>query len=396
MRKFSERMGRVSSSVIRDTMKYMSEPGILSLSAGSPASIGLPSEEIRDILDKLLAEKPVELLQYGITIGYNPLRKAVIEHLLKPKGIEAELNNTIIFTGSQQGIYLIFDVFIDPGDVVLVENPTFLAALNILRKMGANIVGVEMDDNGIIVEDLEEKVKKYNPKLLYTIPTFQNPTGRTIPDDRRREIARLASEYDFIVLEDDPYGEVRVSGEPVSPIKKYDTTGNVILLNSFSKLIAPGLRVAVATADPEIIDQLESVKQGADTHTPILTQALCAEYLNRGLMPGHLKETIEIYRARLDAMLYGLKNYFPNDCQYTVPEGGFFMWLKLPRVKNTIAILENAIKNYKVLYVPGAPFFVNPDDGLDCLRLNFSYSDPETIDLAMQRLGALLEEESNR
>ena len=389
-RNYSDRMSRLSSSVVRDTMKYLRLPGILSLSAGSPAAESLPAEEIRQITAELFERKPLEVLQYGETIGHMPLREAYLEHIVRPKGIQAEIENTLIITGSAQGIFLAIDAFVDAGDVILVENPTFLNVLNLLRKINAVIIPVETDDHGIVIEDLEQKVREYHPKLLYTIPTFQNPSGRTIPADRRKKIAELAAEYSFVVLEDDPYAEIRVSGESVPPIKYYDEAGQVILLNSFSKIIAPGIRVGAIMAPPDIIHTLESIKQGVDTHTPILNQAICAEYLNRGLLPEHLVKANAIYRERLQAMLEGLKEALPEGSEYTVPEGGFFIWIKLPGDIDSAQLLMTGIEKYKILYLPGSPFCVDPKDGANYIRLNFSSCGPDKIREAVKRLGLML------
>ncbi len=393
MRRFSERMGRLQGSAIRQIMKLMSDPTIISLGGGNPAVESFPVETIREIANQLLLEKPGEMLQYGITSGYVPLRQAALEHLFRPKGIQAELDDVITFTGSTQGIYLVLDMFIDPGDPVLVENPTFLGTLNAMKKLGADLIPVQMDEDGLMVDDLEEKLKQYHPKLLYTIPTFQNPTGRTIPAARRKRIAELAAEYDVVVIEDDPYGDVRIKGQPQPPIKSFDQAGNVILMNSFSKIISPGLRVGAAVGPRDLIQQMEKVKQGLDTHTAILTQAICAEFLDRGLLPDHLRFISGIYGERLEAMLAGLEKYFPAECTYTRPEGGLFVWLKAPGIPDAAKLLEKSISQCKVAFVPGAPFCVDPSAAMDCLRLNFSSSSPEKIDTALSRLGRLVKEE---
>ncbi|MDO4581638.1 MAG: PLP-dependent aminotransferase family protein [Bacillota bacterium] len=393
MRRYSEKMDRLVGSVIREIFKMMADPQIISLAGGSPAKESFPVETIREIADKLIAENPVQMLQYGVTCGHMPLREAYIEHMLKPKGIQAEVKNVLTCTGSGQGIYLICDVFVDKGDAILVESPTFLSTLNVLNKIGARLIPVSTDENGLIVEDLEAKIKQYNPKMLYTIPTFQNPSGRTIPAARRRRIAELSAEYNMIVLEDDPYGELRFRGEAVPPIKSFDAAGNVILLNSFSKIIAPGIRVGAMCAADDIIQKIELVKQGADTHTPTLTQAICAEYLNRGLLPAHLDEVADIYRVRLDAMLDGMAKHFPAGCKYTKPEGGLFVWTELPGDIDCSELNKKAIEKHKVAFVPGSPFCVDPADGKHCLRLNFSSSNAEQISLAIERLGGLIQSE---
>ncbi len=388
MVQYSQRLSRVKGSVIREIFKMMADPEIISLGGGSPAAEGYPLDKVREISDCLLRDHGVAMLDYGLTSGYLPLREAYLEHLVRPKGVEAQVENTIIMTGSGQGIYLVFDVFIDPGDTVLIESPTFLNTINVLRKMDANIVGVAMDEEGIIIEDLEEKIKRHHPKLLYTIPTFQNPTGRSLSLPRRQAIAELAARYDMVVLEDDPYGDVRFRGEPLPPIKSFDESGNVIMLNSFSKTIAPGLRVGAVTAKEEWVQKLELVKQGADTHTATLPQAICAEFLRQGLLPAHLQKVGKIYAERFAAMERGIRQYFPANCEYTRPDGGLFVWARIPGC-NTIELNKRAVSEYKVAFVPGQPFFINEDEGLDCLRLNYSSSNVEKITAACQRLGEL-------
>lgn len=388
MVQYSQRLSRVKGSVIREIFKMMADPEIISLGGGSPAAEGYPLDKVREISDCLLRDHGVAMLDYGLTSGYLPLREAYLEHLVRPKGVAAQVENTIIMTGSGQGIYLVFDVFIDPGDTVLIESPTFLNTINVLRKMDANIVGVAMDEEGIIIEDLEEKIKRHHPKLLYTIPTFQNPTGRSLSLPRRQAIAELAARYDMVVLEDDPYGDVRFRGEPLPPIKSFDESGNVIMLNSFSKTIAPGLRVGAVTAKKEWVQKLELVKQGADTHTATLPQAICAEFLRQGLLPAHLQKVGKIYAERFAAMERGIRQYFPANCEYTRPDGGLFVWARIPGC-NTIELNKRAVSEYKVAFVPGQPFFINENEGLDCLRLNYSSSNVEKITAACQRLGEL-------
>lgn len=388
MVQYSQRLSRVKGSVIREIFKMMADPEIISLGGGSPAAEGYPLDKVREISDCLLRDHGVAMLDYGLTSGYLPLREAYLEHLVRPKGVAAQVENTIIMTGSGQGIYLVFDVFIDPGDTVLIESPTFLNTINVLRKMDANIVGVAMDEEGIIIEDLEEKIKRHHPKLLYTIPTFQNPTGRSLSLPRRQAIAELAARYDMVVLEDDPYGDVRFRGEPLPPIKSFDESGNVIMLNSFSKTIAPGLRVGAVTAKEEWVQKLELVKQGADTHTATLPQAICAEFLRQGLLPAHLQKVGKIYAERFAAMERGIRQYFPANCEYTRPDGGLFVWARIPGC-NTIELNKRAVSEYKVAFVPGQPFFINENEGLDCLRLNYSSSNVEKITAACQRLGEL-------
>lgn len=390
MVRFAERMNHVSSSVIRDLLKRAADPSIISFGGGMPAKDSFPVDEIRTITEKLLRDNPIPILQYGITEGCVSLRKAYLKHIAHPNGVHGDLDNVITLTGANQGLALAADVFLDPTDCVLVESPTFLTTLMIFKKLGVRIIPVEVDDHGILIEDLEQKIKDHRPKMLYTIPTFHNPTGRTIPVTRRRKIAELASAYDIIVLEDDPYCDLRYSGERMPSIKSFDTTGHVVLLNSFSKNISPGLRVGTMLADAQIIPKMVVAKQCIDTHTPNLSQAICAEFLNQGLLPGHLKKIIPFYSERMNTMLDGIRSYFPKECRYSVPEGGLFIWVKLPNGMDAATLLEASVTEIKVAFVPGSAFFIDPQDGADCIRMNFSSNTKERIDEGLKRLGAFI------
>lgn len=387
MAQFAKCMSKVSGEMTREILRLMSDPTVLSFGGGSPAREALPAGVIRDIVDKSLSGNSTALLQYGLTEGWTPLREAYLDHVVRAKGVRAEIGNVMTLTGSTQGVGLISEIFLDPGDHVLVESPTFFSSLNAFRRYEAFPVPVKVDDDGLVTEDLEEKMKKYRPKMLYTIPTFQNPTGRTIPAARRERIARLAEKYDVIVLEDDPYCDLRYSGEAPPPIKSFDESGHVVMLNSFSKILSPGLRVGAMTAAPGIIAKACDAKQIGDTHTSNLAQDICAEFLSRGLLPGHLREIVPIYDARLSAMLEGIEAHFPRDCKYTRPEGGLFVWLKLPGDADAQALLKRAIAELKVAFVPGRPFFVDPDEGKPCIRMNFSSNLPERIAEGMEKLG---------
>ncbi|HSQ33404.1 MAG TPA: PLP-dependent aminotransferase family protein [Peptostreptococcaceae bacterium] len=387
MYNFAKRMDNVSASAVKDIFRLMADPEIISFGGGSPAKESFPIETIQDITDKALKDNGNQVLQYGMTEGWRPLREAYLEHIVYPKGVKASLENVITTTGATQGIQLVSDIFLDHGDIVLVESPTFLGTLMVFNKYLVKCVPVETDEHGMIMEDLELKMEKYSPKMLYTIPTFQNPTGKTLPLERRKKVAELASTYNVIVMEDDPYCDLRYKGEGLPHIKSFDQTGHVILLNSFSKIISPGLRVGTVVAEQDIIEKIVVAKQCADTHTTNLTQVVCAEFLNRGLLPGHLEAITPIYSKRLDTMLDGIQKYFPPGTKYTQPEGGLFIWAELPGEPNVQALLEKAAQEYKVAFVPGKPFFINPEDGKNSLRLNFSSNTSENIEEGMKRLG---------
>jgi len=391
MVRFSDRVNRVNPSVVREIFKLMADPEIISFGGGSPAVESFEPTVIREITEELLTRSPEAMLQYGTTEGWNPVRDAYIEHIARPKGLNFERENVIVTTGSTQGISLSIDAFVNEGDTVLVESPTFLATLMMFNKMNARIVAVEMDEEGMKTDDLAAKLESTRARLIYTIPTFQNPTGRTLSLDRRKEVARLAASHGAVVVEDDPYCDLRYSGEPLPSIKYFDETGNVVLLNSFSKTISPGLRVGTVAASAEIIQKFVVAKQCSDTHTAILPQAICAEYLRRGLLPGHLEKTAPMYKERLDAMLACIDKYFPAGTEYTRPEGGLFIWLVLPGKPDMQELLRVATQEYKVAFVPGAPFYADPADGWNTFRLNFSGATPDKIEEGMQRLGKAFE-----
>jgi 2-aminoadipate transaminase len=393
MPSFSKRMNEVSGDAIKEILKHSANQEITSFSLGSPAKELLPISDIKNIVNRILDNYGTKVLSYGVTEGWMPLRKSYLDHIALPKGIKADVENVIMTTGATQAVELLVEVFINKGDVVLVENPTFLATLSVFDKYFANSIAIETDEYGMILDDLEKKIKKYNPKMLYTIPTFQNPTGKTLPLERRKRIAELASEYDFIVMEDDPYCDLRYRGEAIPPIKSFDTTGNVVLINSFSKILSPGLRVGTMVTTPEIIKQLIVAKQGADTHTTNLTQAICAEFLNSGLLPNHLNDMVPLYTERLDGMLEAIEKYFPEGTKYTKPEGGLFIWVDLPGNLDTNTLLEKAANEYKVAYVPGTPFFLNQNDGKNSIRLNFSSNPVAINDDGLKRLGEFFKKE---
>lgn len=393
MSSFAKRMDGVSGSVIREILKLMGDPEIISFGGGNPSKESFPIQLVETITNEVLEQNGANILQYGTTEGYAPLRESYLEHIAWPKGIEAEVQNVLTLTGSSQGIDLLTKVYIDPGDVVLVESPTFLGALQTFNTYQAKCVPVEMDDEGTIPENLEEQIKKHHPKLFYCIPTFQNPTGKTLGVERRKQIAALAEKYDIIVIEDDPYGDLRFRGTAVPPIKTFDKSGHVVMLNSFSKILSPGLRVGIAVATPEILRKMTVAKQGVDTHTSNLSQAIADGFLRKGMLPTHLKEICPDYLKRLDAMLGGLAAFFPEGFKYTKPEGGLFVWGELPKAIDMPALLARATKEIKVAFIPGQYFYVDPAVmGQNTMRFNFSSATPERITIGLEKLGKLVKE----
>ncbi|OQB24395.1 MAG: 2-aminoadipate transaminase [Firmicutes bacterium ADurb.Bin182] len=389
MPEFARRMEHVTGSAIRELFKLLADPGIISLGGGNPARESFPVEELKEIIFELMTESGVNLLQYGSTEGYMPLREAYLERIAKPKGIEGDIQNVLTLTGSMQGLDLLCKVFLNPGDAVLVESPTFLGALQAFTVYQAELVPVNMDDEGIIIDHMEEMIIKHHPKLFYCIPTFQNPTGKTLRAKRREQLVRLAEKHDLIIIEDDPYCDLRYKGDPVPPIKKFDEEERVVMLNSFSKIISPGIRVGCALGKKEIIRKMSVAKQCSDTHTPNLTQAAVAEFLSRGLLPGHLKRILPYYAERLAAMLDSMDECFPESCRYTRPEGGLFVWGELEDGINVTELFKIAATELKVAFIPGEQFFTCPEMGKNTFRFNFSSENRKNIESAIRKLGAL-------
>jgi len=388
--KFAKRLDNVSGEAVKEILSYMSDPNIISFGGGSPAKEAYPTEFVREALLNAMDKVPLQMLSYGQTEGWKPLRELYLEQMVRAKGIKADLENVAIGTGGTQGFDLVTQTFINEGDVVLVESPTFLSAITTLNKIGAKLVAVETDAYGIRMDDLEEKIKTYHPKMLYVIPTFQNPTGWTLPNARRQKIAELASRYDVIVAEDDPYCALRYRGEEQAPIKSFDETGHVVLLDSFSKIVSPGIRVGGMVAEKSIMEKMMAVKQCCDTHSTLLVQEVCAEFLRRGMLKGHLEAIKPIYLERMDAMLNAIDKYFPKDISLTPPEGGLFVWVRLNGDVDTRQIVKRSVKEANVAFVPGCPFFVEPEKGKQCMRLNFSSQTPDRIEEGIKALGKIL------
>ena len=387
----AERMQGVNGSAIRELFKLLGDPEIISFGGGNPAKECFPKEDIEKITDELLRDKSDVLLQYGATEGYLPLRKAYIEKILPDLGLTAELENVLALTGSMQGLDLICKVVVNPGDVVLVEEPSFLGALQTFNIAQAKLVPVPLHTDGIHVDELEALVREYRPVMFYTIPTFQNPTSWVSGIEARKAIARLAAEYDMIVIEDDPYASLRFSGEKLPTIKSFDTSGNVILMSSFSKTISPGMRVALCCGNAELIRKMTIAKQSADTHSPNLNQAIIAEYLNRDLLPEHIVEISKVYAHSASVMIEAMEEYFPDWVEYEKPIGGLFIWCTLPEGWDASELFKKAVAR-KVAFVPGVSFFTTPGKGNNTFRLNFSAEPEERIRKGIRTLGDLLKE----
>ncbi len=379
--RYASRFDGVTGSAIREIFKLIAQPGMISFAGGNPARSALPDAVCADIAKEVLEHDGKTILQYGATEGYAPLLESLKTYAEEQLG--CQLPAVLPVTGSTQAMDLLCKALIDPGDVILVENPTFLGNMQCMHLYQAKLVPVESDENGIIIDKLEAAIQQHRPKMLYTIPTFQNPTGRTLAADRRQPIAELAAKYGMVVAEDDPYRDLRYTGTSCPSIKSFDKEGWVVFLGSFSKIISPGLRVGFMAGDPRILRKCTIGKQSADVHTSNLTQAIVDQFLRRNLLPNHIRNICAAYREQMNAMLDELAT-FPEGTAYTRPEGGLFIWVELPEGIDALTLLQKCVAK-KVAYVPGAHFFC--DGGHDnTLRLNFSNSTVEQIHEGMAAL----------
>lgn len=391
---FAKRMEYMagSAAIIRGLFGAMNDPETISFGGGAPASDALPVEQIREIASDILKRdtRGVEALQYGPVQGISQLREIVAEKLLAPKGVLAAADDILIVNGGLETMNLLCQVFINPADVILCESPTFVHCVEIFEMFEAKCIGCKTDAQGIVPEDVEQKILEYHPKMVYVIPTFQNPTGKTIPAERRAKLAELGSKYDVIILEDDPYRDLRYSGEALKPIKAYDQTGHTVLANSFSKIFSPGSRLGYVYADHKIIEKLVDAKSATNSHTSMLPQILCAEFFARGYYDQHLKKLCAVHKERRDAMMAALEKNMPEGTKWVFPDGGLFSWVELPENIDTTELLKEAA-DYKVAFIAGAGFFVgHTGEGKNCMRISYGNVTPEKIEEGMKRLGNLI------
>jgi 2-aminoadipate transaminase len=405
--RYAQRNQRMGRSIIRELLKLMQDPGIISFAGGMPAPEVLPIERTQEAACRVLSEHGVQALQYGPTEGFPPLRQFISDRMNR-YGITAKSSNVFITTGSQQALDLIGKLLINPGDQILVEEPTYLGALQAWNAYQAEYVGVECDDNGLRT-DLLESALRVGPKFMYILPNFQNPGGFTLSLERRFDLVRLSNRYGIPLIEDDPYGALRYEGEHLPPLVALDSDfqaesgqdghgymeGNVIYLGTLSKTLSPGLRLGWVCAPEEVIDRLVLAKQGTDLHSSNFDQMLAFEILRDGFMDEHILTIRKVYRERRNVMLDALTRYFPTECSWTRPEGGLFLWARVPEWIDTGELLHDAV-TAKVAYVPGYAFYADSTRGRNAMRLNFSNAKPEFIEEGIQRLGVLLKKKISR
>lgn len=390
---FAKNVDELQPSAIREILKFTSMPGVISFAAGNPAPEAFPVEDISRISAELLKEDPILALQYNITEGYPKLRALLKTRMAKQHCFDETADDLITTSGAQQANELSCKVLLNPGDTMFCEAPSFIGSLNAFRSYGVNLVGVPMEQDGMDLSALEEAVQKNkNPKLVYVIPNFQNPTGRVMSLEKRRGLYALACKYNLIILEDNPYGDLRFAGTPVPSIKSMDTEHRVIYTGSFSKILAPGLRVGYVSAPKEIISKITVCKQVSDVHTNIWAQAVCAAFLERTDMDTYLEGLRAVYRRKCNLMAEGIRKHFSSRVQWELPEGGLFLWCTLPKDCNMPAFCKKAVAEYSIAVVPGNAFLVDENAPTSSFRLNYSTPTDDQIVKGIEILGGMTKE----
>jgi 2-aminoadipate transaminase len=390
--RLSHRTQRMQANALREILKVVSQPGMVSLAGGIPAPASFPMAIIRQITDAVFEEYGSQALQYDATEGFGPLRQALIPYLAT-KGIEASLDQVTVFSGSQNVLDAVAKILVSPGDKIVIEAPSYVGAISAFNPYEPDYISVATDADGLIPADLERILQQHAVKFIYLVPTFQNPTGRTLTLPRRQAVARLIQHYDVLLLEDDPYSALRYEGELLPPIHSF-APEHVIYTSTFSKILAPGIRIGFCAAPAALTRWLVIAKQALDLHTNTLGQALAAEYLTSGYLQQHLPHILQLYRPRRDAMLQALADYFPADFTWSQPQGGMFVWVEGPVGLDTEALYWQCVE-HKVAFVPGKFFYVTDQtEGQATMRLNFTMVNEATIVQAIQTIGQVVKERS--
>ena len=388
----ADRVKTMKGSAIREMFKRMADPEIISLAGGNPASELFPADELSKIAGKVLMTSPTLALQYGTTDGYPKMRECAKARAQKVNSV-GENDTVLIMTGANQGIDLTAKAVLNKGDKIIVESPSFIGSLNAFRTYEAQLVGVTVEDDGMSMEGLEEALKNNDGvKIIYTIPTFQNPTGTTMPLEKRKKMLELASKYDVLILEDNPYGDLRFSGEDVPTIKSLDTDGRVIYAGSFSKILSPGMRLGYIVAPEPLAEKIEMLKQVNDVHTPMLTQLMCVEFMKKYDIDKYIEKNRELYGKKCAKMVESMEKYFPKGkVKWVVPEGGIFLWCECPTITDITPIVDKCLEK-KVAIVPGSNFATDIFAPSNMFRLNYSSATLENIEEGIRRLGEVLTE----
>ena len=396
--RYAHRTQKMGSSVIRELLKLTEQPDIISFGGGLPAPEVFPVKEFQEACNLILADHGAQALQYSTTEGYLPLREMIARHNAR-YSVRVTAEHIMITSGSQQALDFIGRVFVNRGDYIVVEEPTYLGALQAWNAYGAQYITVRTDEHGLMMDELEAALR-IGPKFIYILPNFQNPSGCTLSLERRMKLVELADKYGVPIVEDDPYGQLRYEGEHIPSVATLESryrndnggeyTGNVIYLSTFSKLLAPGLRLAWVIAPPQVIRRLVMTKQAADLHTSSFNQHVAYEVAKNGFLDEHVKVIRATYKERRDVMLEMMEEMFPPNVRWTKPQGGMFLWGMLPENVDAAEVLKVAIER-KVAFVPGAAFHAN-GGGANTMRINFSFSTPENIREGISRLGTTLKE----
>ncbi|MCH5321156.1 MAG: PLP-dependent aminotransferase family protein [Eubacterium sp.] len=389
---FSNKISSLQPSAIREILKATSDPSIIPLAAGNPAPDAFPVDEVREITADILANRPIDALQYGVSEGYQPLRDTLLNWMKSRENIGKDFDNVIVMSGATQVMDLVTKVLCNEGDTVICEEPSFIGSLNCFRSYGCKLKGVPVEADGMNVDALEEILKSTpNAKFIYTIPNFQNPSGATMSLEKRKKLYSLAKEYGVIILEDNPYGDLRVAGEKLPTIKSMDDEGIVIYAGSFSKILAPGLRVAYCIAHQNILAKMTVGKQASDVHTPCLNQMIVDEWFKKYDVDAHIAKIQKIYKKKLDLMCDCIDKELGDFVEYVRPEGGLFIWCKLPDDVDMLEFVKKAVEK-KVAVVPGNAFLMNDTDSTQYIRLNFSTPSDEGIINGVKALGEVAKE----
>lgn len=388
--KLAGRTNNMKASAIRELLKLATRPGMISLGGGYPAPESFPLDMLNELTERTVEKYAARSLQYGPTEGFLPFRKA-LESYLRKKEIDTNHEDILVTSGSQGFLDAIGKVFISPGDCIAVEAPTYLGALQAFNAYEPNYIRMETDEDGVSPDSIEEILKKHPIKFIYLVPTFQNPTGRTIPLNRRRIIADIIRRHDALLIEDDPYSELRYRGSPVPTLRSL-APDNVVYASTLSKIFAPGLRIGFCIAPESVRKWLVLSKQGVDLHTSSYTQALAAEYISGGYLEKQLPKIIGIYKPRQEAMLNAMQNYLPDGFTWSKPEGGMFIWVEGPKNRDMETVYSRAVER-NVAFVPGKYFFTSKGEGVETIRLNFTNTDEASIEKAIRILSEVIREE---
>ncbi|UHA72362.1 aminotransferase-like domain-containing protein [Paenibacillus sp. 481] len=391
---FSKRVQSVESSVVREILKLTQGKSIISFAGGLPADEWFPVDAMRVAAERVFNQGP-QALQYGLTEGVTALRESISQRMAANRNIHADVNEILVTSGSQQALDLYVRALLDPGDVVLVEDPTYLACLQVLGMNEARVIPVESDDFGMLPDDLEQKLKQYNPKFVYVVPTFSNPTGRVWSLERREALLRLCREQETLILEDDPYGDISFTSNKVPTIASLEgkqADRIVAYTSTFSKTVAPGLRTGWVVADKRIINMMAKVKQSSDLHSSVLDQLILVEMLNPAVfnIDDHIHKLAAVYKERMETMAAELKNDLWKNARWNLPQGGMFFWVELPEGLHADSLLKCAVEK-GVAFVPGKPFYAS-EAKRNTLRLNYSFAEPSVIRTGMSRLSEAVSE----